>query len=183
MKNNKNIKIIKREEVFKGKFLRVIRKYILANKNEYIWECVEKGPGSFIFPMTKEKEVILEKIYRYPSESFVISLPAGMVDKKENSKDCAKRELLEEAGYRAKKMIYIYDFPISPGLSSQMGTLFFAPDVEYVGEEALEDLEIIEILKVPLKNLPKFLFNPPKGVSVDIRIFSALAMLKEKKLI
>ncbi|MFH1582363.1 MAG: NUDIX hydrolase [bacterium] len=178
------MKITKRKSLFKGKFLEVINKEILTdNGKKYFWECVKKTDVSFMFPLTKKKEVILEKIYKYPLESFIISMPAGMIDKKESFKTCAKRELFEETGYKAKKMIPIFKFPINPGLSVQKGVLFFAPDVRYVGGNALEDLEIMEILKIPLKKLPKLLFNPPKKVQVDIKIFAALEILKQKKLI
>ena len=59
------MKIIKKKEAYKGKYLKVIEKEYLTKRGEKgIWECVERKGGVLTFPLTKNKEVILEKIFR-----------------------------------------------------------------------------------------------------------------------
>jgi ADP-ribose pyrophosphatase len=178
------MKIMNKKVSFKGAFLEVITKEMTIGGEIYTWECVKRESGVYVFPLTSKKEIILEKTYRFPLEKYEISLPAGTIDKaKESPMLCAKRELREETGYEAKKMISVFKFPLDSGVLESMGELFFAPDVEHKGGEKRDKLELMEIIKIPLKKLPEFLFNPPKGCMVDIRIFGALEIIKEKKLI
>jgi len=177
------MKITKRTVSFKGKFLKVISKEIAVNNKKYLWECVRKKDAVFIFALTPKRELILEKLYRYPLEKYEITLPAGTMDKKEKYLECAKRELQEETGYWAKKFIPVFKFPMDPGILEDIGRIFFAKDAEYNGRENREDLELIEVIRIPLNKLSKFLFTPPKGCVADLRVFGAWKIIKEKKLI
>ena len=182
------MKIVGKKEKYKGKFIKVIDyDFLTAAGKKGVWEVVEKKSYKrivVIFALTKKKEVILEKIYRVPLESFIIELPAGLSDKKgESEKETAKRELLEETGYSVKKLKSVFEFPLDPGSSSNKAILFFAPDVEYVGERKIDEGEEIEVLKVPLKKLSKFLGKGQRDCLVDIKIFGALSILKERELI
>ena len=186
------MKIIGKKEKYKGKFVEVIEQSVLTeNGKKMVWEIVKKKSYKrivFIFALTKKKEVILEKIYRIPLEHFIIELPAGLSDKKgETEKEAAKRELLEETGYLAKKVIPVFEFALDPGTLSNRAILFFAPDVEYMGRENTDDSEEIEVLKVPLGKLNKLVGKQDKsllrGCPVDIKIFGAFYILKEKGLI
>jgi len=179
------MKIFKKKEAYKGKYLKVIeREYLNKFGKKGIWECIEKHNAVFIFPITKKKEVILEKIYRIPIKSFSIELPAGLLDKpKENPKKAAKRELLEETGYLAKKLIPILKFPIQPALATHWGFVFFAPEVEFISKINQDDAEEIEVLKIPINKLENFLIKQSKKTNIDIKILGFFALIKEKKLI
>lgn len=179
------MKIIGKKTVYKGRYLKVIKKEFLTKTGKKkFWECVKRKDAVVIFPLTNKKEVILERIYRLPIDSFVIELPAGLLDKKnETPKEAAKRELLEETGYLAKKLILILKRPADPAVISNNLFCFFAPDVELKKKTKTEDTEEIEVLKVPLKKLVSFLLHPPKNTEVDIKILSFFLILKNKKLI
>ena len=182
------MKIIGKKEKYKGKFIKVIDyDFLTANGKKGVWEVVEKKSYKrivVIFALTEKKEVILEKIYRIPLKSFVIELPAGLTDKKgETEKQAAKRELLEETGYLAKKLIPVFKFPLEPGITTNKVILFFAPNVEYIGKKGGEDAEEIEVLKIPLKKVIKLLRHSRRSCPIDIKIFGALSILKEKGLV
>jgi ADP-ribose pyrophosphatase len=179
------MKIIKRKTIYKGKHLQVVKKeYLTKSRKKGFWECVERIGGVLVFALTKNKEVILEKIFRIPIESYSIELPSGALDKRnEEPKETAKRELREETGYLAKKLTKVFKWKMSPWFSCNEGILFFAPKVEFIGKKGGEDVEEIEIIKVPLKDLEKFLTKQSKRMNVEISIFAAIALLKKKKLI
>ena len=180
-----NMKILNKKIVYKGRYLKVIKKEFLTKTGKKrFWEYVKRKNAVVIFPLTKKKEVILERIYRLPIDSFDVELPAGLLDKKgETPREAAKRELLEETGYFAKKLILVFKKPLDPGVFSNELFCFFAPDVELKRKAKTEDTEEIEVLKVPLKKLVDFLLRPPKNTKVDIKILSFLPILKNKKLI
>jgi ADP-ribose pyrophosphatase len=182
------MKIIKTETLFNGKYLRLKRKYFQTREGKKgVWEFIEPKTinqrSVIIFALTKQKEVILEKIFRVPFEKFSIELPAGRFDKKgEKEIEVARKELLEETGYKAKKLILVLRGKISSSTLEEM-SFYFAPNVELVGKPSLEEGEEIEILKIPLNKLVNFILNPPKNTKIDVKILSILPILREKKLI
>jgi len=180
------MKITKRRCVYKGKYLKVIEKEFIGDNNKrFVWECAERHDAVFVFPVTKDKQVILEKNYRIPAEDFIIEIPAGLLDKKgEKPEVAAKRELLEETGYLATKIIPIYDYYLTPASGSHRVYLFYAPNVVPTDKINPEDAEYIEIIKVPIKNLEKFLIGQKKKrVKIDVNLWGAIALLKIKKLV
>ena len=126
----------------------------------------------------------MEKIYRIPFESWVLELPAGLQDKKgENEKEVATRELLEETGYRAKKLVRILQGPMNPGQSTDEGIYYFAKDVVFEREPIHEDTEEIKVIKVPILELVEFVEKNSKKMKTDSKILSILPILQKRKLI
>jgi ADP-ribose pyrophosphatase len=184
------MKIMKKETVFEGDHLKFVRKHFSTSSGEKgAWETIERkniyNRGAVvIIALTEERELILERNWRAPLESFVIQFPAGLCDKEgENEEEVARRELLEETGYRAGKLISIITTPLCPALVSTRGTHFFAPEVEFVGGENEEITEEIEVLKVPIKNVDDFLVNLPKDTELDLRVPGILWVLARRGLI
>jgi ADP-ribose pyrophosphatase len=179
------MKILNKKIIYKGKYLKVLTKdFITKEGKRGKWEYVERKNAVVIFPLTKNREVILEKIYRIPLNSFAIELPAGLLDKKkETPEKTAKRELLEETGYLAKKLIPIISSPFNTGLEKTEWIVFFAPDVKFVGRKETGEAEEIEVIKIPLGRLVEFLMNPPKGTKVEMHTLGILLALGKKGLI
>lgn len=171
--------------VFNGKFIQVRKvKFVGGHGKIGTWETVTRktfGKIVAICAITKNKEVILEKSYRIPIKSFIIELPAGLMDKKDESpKRAIKRELLEETGYKVKKVELILDGPFNAGLSNCEMQIFFAENAEKVQEPELENGEDIEVIKVPVNKLYKFLKRKRKNCKVDIKIFALILFLQKK---
>ncbi|MDY7018696.1 MAG: NUDIX hydrolase [Chloroflexota bacterium] len=183
------MEITMRETIFEGEHLRFMKKHFRRGKGEGIWETIERknvyNEGAVvIIALTKEGDLILERNWRAPLESFVIQFPAGLSDREgENSEEVARRELLEETGYKAQKLIPIIVTPLCPALTPTRAAHFFAPEVEFIGGESIEIAEEIEVLKVPVNNLDDFLMNLPKDTELDLRVPGILWVLERKKLI
>ena len=56
-----------------------------------------------MMPVDEEERILLVRQYRLPAQQYLWELPAGRVDPGETPLQAAKRELMEETGYRAKK--------------------------------------------------------------------------------
>ncbi|MCD6152701.1 MAG: NUDIX hydrolase [Syntrophobacterales bacterium] len=184
------MKIIKKECVFHGTYLRIVNKHFKNGKGqEGIWESIERkniyNKGAVaVVAITKEKELILERNWRFPLESFVIQLPAGLTDKKgESEEEAARRELLEETGYLAGKLIPVISTPSCSSLIPTIVTHFFAPDVEFSGITMRDTAEKIEILKVPIEEVDDFFLNLPEDTELDLGVLGILRIMENKNLL
>lgn len=184
------MKIIKKETVFEGEHLKFVRKHFKTSRGEEgIWETIERkgihnNGAVVIVALTRERELILERNWRAPLESFVIQFPAGLSDKEgESEEEVARRELLEETGYKAGKLIPVILVPLCPALTPTRATHFFAPEVKFVGKESKEISEEIEVLNISVEKLDDFLLNLPKDTELDLRVPGILWVLERKRLI
>lgn len=183
------MKITKEEIAYNGRFITVKNYFIEKNKNQTgIWEAVEiKNANKVvsIFALTKNNEVILEKIFRVPLKSYVIELPAGLMDKKnETPEDVIKRELLEETGYKIPgKIEFIIEGPFNAGLTPIEIIFFFGKNAEKISEPNLENEEDITVIKVPIDDLINFLTTKNEEYYIDVKILSVLPIIQKKGLI
>jgi ADP-ribose pyrophosphatase len=73
-----------------------------------------------------EPHILLERQYRHAAQSMMWELPAGRIDDGETALTAAKRELLEETGYRARQWKRILHFYVSPGFLDETMTIYLA---------------------------------------------------------
>jgi len=169
----------KQKVLHEGKFLRFVRKGD--------WEYVQRNNCSaivIIVAVTEDDHVVFVEQYRPPVDKIVIEFPAGLVNdlgqkRKESNSCAAKRELLEETGYQAKKMIKILKGPVSSGSNADLITMFLAKDVKKVSKGGGDDFESIIVHSVPLENVDQWLTKMErKGYLVEPKIYAGLYYLK-----
>ena len=182
------MRVVKREEVFTGKYIRVVNDYFESDKGSGVWETVERlnvSQGAVVIcAISKQNEIILERNWRVPINAYVIQLPAGLMDRAgETAMEAARRELLEETGYQAGTLIPIISTPESAVLMPTGVVHFLAPDCEYVGTVHTEVAEDIEVIKVPLRELKDYILNLPPDTALDLRVTGVLWLLEKKKLL
>src|SRR6202041_3680645 len=73
-----------------------------------------------------EPLILLERQYRHAAQSMMWELPAGRIDDGETALTAAKRELLEETGYTARRWNRILHFYVSPGFLDETMTIYLA---------------------------------------------------------
>lgn len=77
-----------------------------------------------------EPHILLERQYRHAANQFLWELPAGRVDDGERELAAAKRELLEETGYRARSWKRALHFYVSPGFLDETMSIYLARVLE-----------------------------------------------------
>ena len=96
-----------------------------------------------------EPLVLLERQYRHAADDTLWELPAGRIDPGEKALPGARRELLEEKGYRAAKWTKALFFYPSPGFLDETMTVFLARGLT-AGDAQPEEDESIECHLTPL---------------------------------
>ncbi len=96
--------------------------------------------------------IIVERQYRHAAGQYLFELPAGKLDPNEAPLKGAKRELLEETGYRARRWTKLVRFFASPGFLGEWMQVYLAEELT-AGEAQPEDDEMIKLSEVPLSEL------------------------------
>lgn len=115
-----------------------------------------------IVPLLPDGSVLLEREFRYPLNSWCVSLPAGLIDAGETLEEAVARELSEETGYRLRDDIAPAVRPLpqpgfsSTGLTEENVQVVFA-QVEPAGPARPDSAELIEPFTVARTDLRAFL--------------------------
>jgi ADP-ribose pyrophosphatase len=96
-----------------------------------------------------DPDIIFERQYRHAAGQFLVELPAGRLEPKEPALAAAKRELIEETGYRAKRWTLLTKYFASPGFLGEWMQVYLARDIRE-GVAAPEPDENIEVFRLAL---------------------------------
>lgn len=105
---------------------------------------VQHGGSAVVMPVDDKNRVLLVRQYRLPARRYLWELPAGRVDPGETVLQAARRELVEETGYRARKMQKLVEFWASPGFLAEKMTIYLATELAEGKQTPMED-ERIEV--------------------------------------
>lgn len=112
-------------------------------------EIVEHGGSVAIVPLDAEDHVLMVRQYRKAAERELLEIPAGTLERDESPEDCAARELEEEVGHRANRLISLGQFYTSPGFCTEIMYLYLATDLQPTAAHTEAD-EFIAVERLPL---------------------------------
>lgn len=119
-KDRGRLRILSSQTLYKGRIVQLKLDRVVEPGGVTALREVVCHPGSVVvLPHLPDGRVVLVRQYRYAARQWLWELVAGGMERGETARQAARRELLEETGYRARKFTLWCDFYPSPGFLSE----------------------------------------------------------------
>jgi ADP-ribose pyrophosphatase len=148
--------LIERRPVHKGRIVDLsIDTVRFPNGKTGELEMIRHSGASAVLPVLSEldaddPQILLIKQYRYASGGYLLEVPAGRPDKEgEDWEVCARRELQEETGLTAERLIKLTEIYTTPGFTDEKIHLFLAIGLE-TGSNSLDEDEFLDTITLPM---------------------------------
>lgn len=139
---------------FEGVFLRLYVDRVKSADGHVGTREYLRHPGAvMIIPLLDAEHVLLERQFRYPLGRAIVEFPAGKIDAGEPPFECARRELLEETGYTARRWSYLGGLHNAIAYSDEKIEIYLAEDLERSGSGTLDAGETLEVFEAPWRQL------------------------------
>jgi len=116
----KGVRVLKSREIYRGRVIQLkVDSIIEPGGVRAEREVVHHAGSVVILAHSDDGRIVLVRQYRYPVRESLWELTAGVMKPGERPLAAARRELLEETGYRARKWRLLFNFFPSPGILTE----------------------------------------------------------------
>jgi ADP-ribose pyrophosphatase len=156
-KNSPNVKVVSSKLSYEGPLFRVYTDKIIENERELTRDVIRHNGSVVVLAVDDVKSkrdplIVMERQYRHAAREVLLEVPAGKMEEGEDALAAAKRELLEETGFKAKRWRKMIRYFASPGFLGEFMQVFLAEGLT-LGDAQPEYDEQIEIEMIPLSKL------------------------------
>jgi ADP-ribose pyrophosphatase len=143
-RGGKTAQVLSSTTVYAGPVFGIRRDEVIEPSGVRATREVITHPGSVVvLPVLPDRRILLIQQYRHATRQYLWELVAGRMDAGETPKVAAARELIEETGYRAKRLrVFLEVFP-TPGFLEEKMFLLLAEGLTAGQAEPEEDEKII----------------------------------------
>ncbi len=132
--------LVSKQDIYRGRMIHLrIDTVRLPDGKETTREIVEHPGAVAIVAETNDGKLVLVTQYRHPIGQISIEIPAGKLEPGEPIDEAARRELLEETGYRVENLSKVMEFYSTPGFSDEIMHLFVASGLTFEKTQPDED--------------------------------------------
>jgi len=132
--------------------------------------------SAMIIPVLDDGRVILIRQYRYLQDKEGIEFPCGQLREGEAPSEGAKRELLEETGYKVDDLIKVGNFDGFKGFVKDETHLYLGADLKHIDEPHPEESEDIEVIYRRVDELEQMVID---GKIWDGQTLAAWALVRD----
>ncbi|MBN1493747.1 MAG: NUDIX hydrolase [Candidatus Omnitrophica bacterium] len=159
------------KKIYHGKLLNLIKKrQTLPNGAEAELEVIQHPGAALIVPFLTKTKIIMVRQFRPVINKYIYELPAGTLEHQERPHVCARREVVEETGYKATRITKLGEiFPV-PGYSTEKIFIYKAEGLR----KAERCLDKDEVMRTCIFSKPEVRDLFLKGKIVDAKTICAL---------
>uniref|UniRef100_UPI00402B05D2 ADP-ribose pyrophosphatase n=1 Tax=Bacillus methanolicus TaxID=1471 RepID=UPI00402B05D2 len=145
-------KTIKTEQIFSGRVVKLqVDDVELPNGQTSKREIVRHPGAVAVIAITNENKIVMVEQYRKPLEKSIVEIPAGKLEKGEDPRITALRELEEETGYECEQMEWLISFATSPGFADEIIHIYVAKGLSKKENAAgLDEDEFVDLIELTL---------------------------------
>jgi ADP-ribose pyrophosphatase len=149
MKHDGGWKRLASRYLYESRWYNLRQDQVLLPSGEPITYTLIEHPGYVVVvPITDDRRLILERIYRYPLQETTLECPSGGLDG-EAPEQAARRELEEETGWIVGRTSMLGSFCGSTGMSDERVHVVLAQELAPTGRMAREPTEQMELELMP----------------------------------
>ena len=169
-------KTLTSEQVYEGKIVNIRQDSVEhVNGKTSFREVVEHAGGVVILAVDDNNRAYMVRQFRYPIGRAMLEVPAGKLEKGEDPLEGAIRELREETGLTAEKLIYFGGTYPSPGFCDEQLHIYLARGLTH-GEACPDEDEFLNLEVVDLDELVQMAMS---GKLLDGKSINAIFMARE----
>jgi ADP-ribose pyrophosphatase len=143
---------LKSDAIYSGRIMDIVLDRVRLQSGKITTREIVKHPGAVaVIPLLGDK-IIMVRQYRYATSKILLEVPAGTLREGEEPEECARRELLEETGYLARRLKLMFQCYVAPGYSSEIVYIYLATQLSQQTQDPEED-EFIEVVKIDLSGV------------------------------
>ncbi len=173
-------KTLNTKVIYEGKIITVhVDDIELPDGNKAIREVVEHSGGVSVAALTDNDELIFVRQYRYPYSRELLELPAGKLEKGEDPLIAGIRELEEECGIVADKIIPLGTIYPTVAYCSEVIHLYGAFGLNAT-KQRLDEGEFLAVEKIPLKDAVYMVMNGDISDAKTVALVLKMARLREE---
>lgn len=140
----------KKNYVFRGKIVNLrCDDAILPDGKRCTREVVEH-PGGACVLCVREGKIVLVRQFRYAYGEELLEIPAGKLCRGEDPAEAARRELEEETGLRAGRLVHLFTMYPTPGYSDEKIYIYEAEEVSE-GKSHPDEDEFLSLVSIPVE--------------------------------
>lgn len=167
------------ERIYTGRVINLDRDSVrFPDGSEGALEMVRHPGASAVVPFlddpaVADPRIVLIRQFRHAADGYVWEVPAGRLDRAEPPERCAARELEEETGLAAGRLVPLLTIYTTPGFTDERIHLFAAYDLTQ-GHHRREADEFVEVHRLPRSEILRMIRD---GEIVDGKSLVALLLV------
>lgn len=168
------------EEIYNGKIIRVTKEKVELENGEISFrEIVHHSGGVCVLPIDEDGNIYFVKQFRYPYKAVLLEVPAGKREEGEDPLTCGARELKEEIGASAEKIVSLGKLYPTVAYDTEIIYMYLATGLSF-GDTHLDNGEFIDIVKMPFEKAYKMVLDDEiPDAKTQIAILKARELLNK----
>lgn len=146
--------IISRKVKYRNKWIKVTEDEVIKDGKHASYGVITTNNASTVLPIDDEGNIYLNKEFKYAVGKEIYTNCGGFIENNETRLEAAKRELKEETGITAEKLIYLGEILSYASICNSKYYLYIAKGLKF-GKTKFDDLEDITLVKMSLNEAYK----------------------------